>query len=621
MAERAQIKDVIGTGSVSTPMATPIDAFMGAPQVAPNSGLSQLAQALSKGADRLITAGQKDAKKKKKEKDLEDKARLSSIAAEIRKEQKTGVISKVRVGELHPDLSVTNQVLLTQMLASTDTAKSWNTIFEDFNKNPYDAMGENRINNKVKLDSWVEGQRNDIRKLYEYQDKDTGEMKVHDFAYAGALNKFNQMLASHETNWSNQRRENNTKITTDYLEQEVDGNVRKTLNSPDNNGNYNFAQMYEDIENAQFKDDKGQPLMVLDPDVIDDTVFTSIVASAEFMTTVDKNGLVQGIALLDSIPKRLREKGGNEGIILAMKAKMNDKASNNMLKKMRMDEHLKTVGLKNAKAELYTMFDGTFDGTAEKNKPLKYNKDNWQKAADAYIAQAPILQRAELKTFLMTINDYDQTTVNPSKSLQNKLLLANKIMTFSTSNNLEEVLFKADTDKTSYKNGTTNEKMSMLMAKVEDMINSNDLSLKDGMEVFKNLEKYMEGSDILADPLIDSTFNETVGQTIQANMKAVTGTLDQIKGTKFYSQLKQVYLKVVRTSVMNSINDKGVVPQQEDFLDILDKSVLLSLSRMGLTDTDGMLSSEKLDNVIKIELGIAVKPLSDKNKPVELTGE
>ena len=35
MAERVQIKDVIGTGSVSTPMAAPIDAFMGAPQVAP----------------------------------------------------------------------------------------------------------------------------------------------------------------------------------------------------------------------------------------------------------------------------------------------------------------------------------------------------------------------------------------------------------------------------------------------------------------------------------------------------------------------------------------------------------------------------------------------------------
>jgi hypothetical protein len=153
------------------------------------------------------------------------------------------------------------------------------------------------------------------------------------------------------------------------------------------------------------------------------------------------------------------------------------------------------------------------------------------------------------------------------------------------------------------------------------MIENDELSLKDGMDVFKNLETYMEGSDVLADPLIDSTFNETVGQTIQANMKAVTGTLDQIKGTKFYSQLKQVYLKVVRTSVMNSINDKGVVPQQEAFLDILDKSVLLSLSRMGLTNTDGMLSSEKLDNVMKNELGLAVKPLSDKNKPVELTGE
>lgn len=619
MAERAQIKDVIGTGSVSTPMATPIDAFMGAPQVAPNSGLSQLAQALSKGADRLITAGQKDAKKKKKEKDLEDKARLSSIAAEIRKEQKTGVISKVRVGELHPDLSVTNQVLLTQMLASTDTAKSWNTIFEDFNKNPYDAMGENRINNKVKLDSWVEGQRNDIRKLYEYQDKDTGEMKVHDFAYAGALNKFNQMLASHETNWSNQRRENNTKITTDYLEQEVDGNVRKTLNSPDNNGNYNFEQMYEDIENSQFKDDKGQPLMVLDPDVIDDTVFTSIVASAEFMTTVDKNGLVQGIALLDSIPKRLREKGGNEGIILAMKAKMNDKASNNMLKKMRMDEHLKTVGLKNAKAELYTMFDGSYK--KPEGSSIKYTKDKWQKAADDYINKAPVLQRAELKKFLMTINDYDQTTVNPSESLQNKILLTNKIMTFSTTDNLEEVLFKSDSDKKSYKEGTTNEKMSMLMAKVEDMIDSNDLSLKDGMDVFTNLEKYMAGSKILEDGKIDSTFNETVGQTIQANLKSVSGTLDNIKGTKFYSQLKQVYLKIVRTSIMNSINDKGIVPQQEAFLDILDKSVLLSLSRMGVTNTDGMLSSEKLDNVMKNELGVKEKPLSEKNKPVELTGE
>jgi len=304
-----------------------------------------------------------------------------------------------------------------------------------------------------------------------------------------------------------------------------------------------------------------------------------------------------------------------------MKAKMNDKASNNMLKKMRMDEHLKTVGLKNAKAELYTMFDGTFNGTAEKNKSLKYKKEDWQKAADAYINNAPILQRAELKTFLMTINDYDQTTVNPADSLKNKLLLANKIMTFSTTDNLEEVLFRSDSDKKSYKDGTTNEKMSMLMTKVEDMIENDELSLKDGMDVFKNLETYMEGSDKLEDPLIDSTFNETVGQTIQANLKSVGGTLNTIKGTQFYSQLKQVYLKIVRTSVMNSINDKGIVPQQEAFLDILDKSVLLSLSRMGLTNTDGMLSSEKLDNVMKNELGLAVKPLSDKNKPVELTGE
>ena len=467
MAERAQIKDVIGTGSVSTPMATPIDAFMGAPQVAPNSGLSQLAQALSKGADRLITTGQKDAKKKKKEKDLEDKARLSSIAAEIRKEQKDGVISKVRVGTLHPDLSVTNQVLLTQMLASNDTSKTWNTVFEDFNKNPYDAMGENRINNKVKLDSWVEGQRNDIRKLYEYQDKDTGEMKVHDFAYAGALNKFNQMLASHENNWSNQRRENNTKITTEYLEKEVDGNIRKTMNTPDANGNYNFEQMYDDIDKSQFKGADGQPLMILDPDVIDDTVFTSIIASAEYMTTLDKNGLVHGITLLDSIPKRLREKGGNEGIILAMKAKMNDKASNNMLKRMRMDEHNKTLGLNNAKATLYSMFDGSFK--TPKGKTVTYEKDNWQKTADTFISEAPLLQRKALKEFLITINNYDTDTVSPKLSQQNKILLIDKIVTFSTSNNVADVLFTSQSDRESYKGASDNTRIEMLMEKVDVM--------------------------------------------------------------------------------------------------------------------------------------------------------
>ena len=616
MAERVQIKDVIGTGSVSTPMAAPIDAFMGAPQVAPTSGLTQLAQALEKGADRLIAAGQKDARKKKKEKDLQDKARLSSIAAQIRKEQSTGVISKVKIGELHPDLSVTNQVLLTQMLASTDTAKSMTKIFEDFNNNPFDQSGENRINNRVKLDTWINTQKNDLRALYEYKDADTGEIKVHDFAYAGALNKFNQMLAAQETNWSNQRRENNTKITTDYLEEEVEGNVRKTLNTPDRNGNYNFEQMYTDIKNAQFLDSNNNPLIVLEQDVIDETVFDSIINSAEFMTTVDRNGKVQGITLLDSIPPNVRK--GKEYIIEAMKQKMSQKADNDMLKKMRMDEHLKTVGLKNAKADLYTMFDGSYK--TPEGSTVTYDKNKWLDTANKYIAQAPVLQRSDLKVFLDTIKNYDQTSVDPKLSLKNKLILTNKIMTFATSDKVGEVLFKSDTDIQNYNDASTNQKMVLLMAKVESMMESNELSLKDGMDVFTNLEKYMEGNDILADPLIDSTFNETMGQTIQANLKSVTGTLDTIKGTKFYSQLKQVYLKVVRTSVMNSINDKGIVPQQEAFLDILDKSVLLSLQRMGLTNTDGMLSTEKLENVIKNELGLATKPLSEKNKPVELTG-
>lgn len=619
MAERAQIKDVIGTGSVSTPMATPIDAFMGAPQVAPNSGLSQLAQALSKGADRLITTGQKDAKKKKKEKDLEDKARLSSIAAEIRKEQKDGVISKVRVGTLHPDLSVTNQVLLTQMLASNDTSKTWNTVFEDFNKNPYDAMGENRINNKVKLDSWVEGQRNDIRKLYEYQDKDTGEMKVHDFAYAGALNKFNQMLASHENNWSNQRRENNTKITTEYLEKEVDGNIRKTMNTPDANGNYNFEQMYDDIDKSQFKGADGQPLMILDPDVIDDTVFTSIIASAEYMTTLDKNGLVHGITLLDSIPKRLREKGGNEGIILAMKAKMNDKASNNMLKRMRMDEHNKTLGLNNAKATLYSMFDGSFK--TPKGKTVTYEKDNWQKTADTFISEAPLLQRKALKEFLITINNYDTDTVSPKLSQQNKILLIDKIVTFSTSNNVADVLFTSQSDRESYKGASDNTRIEMLMEKVDVMLGKSQLSLKDAMEINSKLETYMEGDKILSDGRIDKKFNDTIGDIIRTKLGSVKLTVDKIKGTQFVARLNEIYTEIVHRSVMNSINDKGVIPQQQEFIEILNKAVKLALTQFEVIDDKGILDGDKLNKLITNELALAKKPLNENLKPTRIDGD
>ena len=73
--------DVEGFGkTVSTAYAKPIDAFGGAPQVADETALTSLAKALDKGKSYVREAGQKDAAKKKKEKDFRDKAKLKGLA-------------------------------------------------------------------------------------------------------------------------------------------------------------------------------------------------------------------------------------------------------------------------------------------------------------------------------------------------------------------------------------------------------------------------------------------------------------------------------------------------------------------------------------------------------------
>ena len=141
------------------------------------------------------------------------------------------------------------------------------------------------------------------------------------------------------------------------------------------------------------------------------------------------------------------------------------------------------------------------------------------------------------------------------------------------------------------------------------------------MEINSKLETYMEGDKILSDGRIDKKFNDTIGDIIRTKLGSVKLTVDKIKGTQFVARLNEIYTEIVHRSVMNSINDKGVIPQQQEFIEILNKAVKLALTQFEVIDDKGILDGDKLNKLITNELALAKKPLNENLKPTRIDGD
>ena len=124
---RQPIEKLQGYGQTSSPSASPIDSFTGAPQVARETASTQLAQALNVMGGSVARAGAKATAKKEHEEE-----ELAKITAAAQAEQNEGYVSKVQVGEGNPALSIINQASIAETAAQNKTYASTTALYRSF---------------------------------------------------------------------------------------------------------------------------------------------------------------------------------------------------------------------------------------------------------------------------------------------------------------------------------------------------------------------------------------------------------------------------------------------------------------------------------------------------------
>ena len=131
---RQPIEKLQGLGLTSSPSASPIDTYTGAPSVPQNSSASQLADALGTMSSAVAKAGER----KKAEKQEQDEIKARGYAASFEAEEGE-FLDSVKLGETYADLSTTVVANIVQDKYQNDFYYS---TFEELNNLDDDVKGD-----------------------------------------------------------------------------------------------------------------------------------------------------------------------------------------------------------------------------------------------------------------------------------------------------------------------------------------------------------------------------------------------------------------------------------------------------------------------------------------------
>ena len=534
-------------------------------------------------------------------------------------------------------MSEANSILLTQMIASNDEHDALNKAIDELKKNPYNAQGKHIFHDRNLLNDWIAEKKTKLMDKYRIKDpnekdgyaKDIdGSAMYHDFALSGALEKFDNLRLQLETYGKNERSAFHKAQAVTFYEQNTDTNIRSTIATPDTNGNYNFKSLWDKIKKEEYE---GMTPLTKEKRKI--TILQQTLVTASTLTSVGKNGQVDGLSLLDSIPKEYRE--GYEHLIEKAKVDMNQKAYTQMKQKLQMDEYWRTEGARLASITMGEIWAGTYKSGSHKFKNgqgfvLLKGDDNEEIDITAsndpqgtkriallndFISKQPPENRFKLKEEALSLVDSDHEIISSQGSTNRVSALSQQILVISTADrggaNIAKMLFKGD-DIEKYQTGNTYTRTLML----NELIDA-DRSIKraDKTAMKKTIPALLEGSKIIDEADLEKKFDVGLGASIAAYLQSVKGTIDQIKGSNLYVNSQRIYETAITDKIYKQIQEKGTVPNAREIDKFAQDALLFALQQQGIANKDGIINSNELAAVLENFVKV---PDKAKSKAIKL---